>query len=128
MEDASNTPSIFTQLNRDCHRLILGHVALTKIKCIPIVIYLSRIVSSSGFITARDQSMVGIGVTEGGKTLPVFFFVNEHNNIHNNTNMKPQAKKQKIFKVIPEEKQQLVEEKDADNIRKVLFKPFIQWF
>ena len=38
--------------------------------------------------------------------------------------MKPQAKKQ----VIPEEKQQLVEEKDADNIRKVLFKSFIQWF
>ena len=29
----------FTQLNRDCHWLILGHVALTKIKCIPIVIY-----------------------------------------------------------------------------------------
>ena len=32
------------------------------------------------------------------------------------------------FKVIPEKKQQLVEEKDADNIRKVLFKSFIQWF
>ena len=41
--------------------------------------------------------------------------------------MKPQAKKRKIFKVIPEEKQQLVEE-DADNIRKVLFKSFMQWF
>ena len=41
--------------------------------------------------------------------------------------MKPQANKQKIFKVIPEEKQQLVEE-DANNIRKVLFKSFIQWF
>ena len=58
---------------------------------------------------------------KAGKTLPVFFFVNEHNNIHNNTNMKPQAKKQ----VIPEEKQQLVEEKDADNIRKVLGKSVI---
>ena len=33
-----------------------------------------------------------------------------------------------IFKAIPEEKQQLVEEKDADNIRKVLCKSFIQWF
>ena len=33
-----------------------------------------------------------------------------------------------IFKVIPEEKQQLVEEKDANNIRKVLCKSFIQWF
>ena len=97
MEDASNTPSIFTQLNRDCHRLILGHVALTKIKCIPIVIYLSRIVSSSGFITARDQSMVGIGVTEGGKTLPVFFFLNEQSTV-NNTNMKPEAKKQRFSK------------------------------
>ena len=29
----------FTQLNRDCHWLILGHVALTKIQCIPIVIH-----------------------------------------------------------------------------------------
>ena len=28
----------FTQLNRDCHWLILGHVALTKIKRIAIVI------------------------------------------------------------------------------------------
>ena len=35
-------------------------------------------VSRSGYITARDQSVVGSGVTEGGKTLPVFFFVNEH--------------------------------------------------
>ena len=64
---------------------------------------------------------------KAGKTLPVLFFVNQHNN----TNMKPfcQAKnKATIFKVIPEEKQQLVEEKDADNIRKVLCKSFIQWF
>ena len=33
-----------------------------------------------------------------------------------------------IFKVIPEEKQQLVEEKDADNIGRVLWESFIQWF
>ena len=33
-----------------------------------------------------------------------------------------------IFKVIPEEKQQLEEEKDADNIWKVLWESFIQWF
>ena len=33
-----------------------------------------------------------------------------------------------IFKIIPEEKQQLVEEKDADKIRKVLCNSFIQWF
>ena len=37
-------------------------------------------VSRSGYIAARDQSMVESGVTEAGKTLPVFFFMNEHNN------------------------------------------------
>ena len=52
-------------------------------------------VSRSGYITARDQSVVGSGVTEGGKTLPVFFFVNEHKN----TNTKPQAKKQRLLKL-----------------------------
>ena len=58
-----------------------------------------------------------------GKTPPglarVFFFVNEHNN----TKTKPQGKKQRFLKLsqkFPEEKQQLVEEKDADNMRKVL--------
>ena len=56
-------------------------------------------VPRSGYITARDLSMVESGVTEGGKTLPVFFFVNEHNNIYNNTNMKPQAKKQRFSKL-----------------------------
>ena len=45
----------FTQLNRDCHWLILGHMALTKIKCIPILIYLSRIVPSSSCYPARDS-------------------------------------------------------------------------
>ena len=61
-------------------------------------------------------------MTEGGKKtarLPVFFFVNERNN----TITKPQAKKQRFLKLsqkFPEEKQQLVAEKDADDIRKVL--------
>ena len=53
------------------------------------------------------------------QVLPVFAFVNEHNN----TITKPQAKKQRFLKLsqkFPEEKQQLVEEKDADDIRKVL--------
>ena len=61
------------------------------------------------------------------QVLPAFFFVNEHNN----ANTKPQAKKQRFLKLsqkFPEEKQQLVEEKDADTIRKVLCKSFIQWF
>ena len=53
----------------------------------------------SGYITARDQSMVESGVTKGGKTLPVFFFVNEPNNINNITNMKFQAKKQRFSKL-----------------------------
>ena len=42
--------------------------------------------------------------------------------------MKPQAEKATVFKVILEEKQQLVEEKDADNERKILCKSFIQSF
>ena len=35
----SETLDMFTQLNRDSHWLILGHMALTKIKCIPTVIH-----------------------------------------------------------------------------------------
>ena len=69
--------------------------------------------------------MVESGMTEGGKNTANFLFVNEHND----TNTKPQsAIKAMIFKAIPEEKQQLVEEKDADNIGKVLCNSFIQWF
>ena len=76
----------------------------------------------TGYIAARDQSMVESGVTEGGKTPPgpaSFLFVNERNN----TITKPQAKKQRFLKLslkFPEEKQQLVEGKNADDIRKVL--------
>ena len=64
--------------------------------------------------------MVESGVTERGKTLPVFFFVTEHNN----TNKKPRLKAV-IFKDILKEKQQLVEETYADIIRKVLCKSFM---
>ena len=67
--------------------------------------------------------MVESGLTEGGKntarSCQFFCCVNEHNN----TITKPQAKKQRFLKLsqnFPEEKQQLVEEKDADDIRKVL--------
>ena len=79
-------------------------------------------VPRSGYITARDQSMVESGVTEGGKNTArscQFSF----SKINNNKNTKPQAKKQRFLKLsqkFPEEKQQLVEEKDADNMRKVL--------
>ena len=89
-------------------------------------------VPRSSYITARGQSMVESGVTEGGKntarSCQLFFSMNEHNN----TNTKPQAKKQRFFKVILKvprrETAASVEEKDADNIRKVLSKSFIQWF
>ena len=50
--------------------------------------------------------------------MPVFFFVNEHNN----TNVI------KVIQEVSKKKQQLVEENDADNTRKVLCKSFIQWF
>ena len=52
-------------------------------------------------------------------------------NEHNNTNTKPQAKKQQFLKLsrkFPEEKPKQLEEKDANNIRKVLCKSFIQLF
>ena len=35
-------PLTFTQLNRECNWLILGHMALTRIKCITIVIHYSK--------------------------------------------------------------------------------------
>ena len=52
-------------------------------------------VPRSGYITAREQSMVESGVTEGGKNTAIFFFVNEHKN----TNKKPQTKKQRFLKL-----------------------------
>ena len=64
-------PRLSLNLDMDCHWLILGHVALTKIKCILIVI---SNVPRSGYVTARDQSMVEGGVTEGGKNTASFLF------------------------------------------------------
>ena len=61
-------------------------------------------VPRSGYITARDQSMVESGVTEGEKNTArscQFSF----SKMNNNTNTKPQAKKQrflKLFKKLPE--------------------------
>ena len=54
-------------------------------------------VPRSGYITARDQSIMESGVTEGGKTLPGFFFMNKHNNLNTNRT-KPQAKKKQFLK------------------------------
>ena len=64
-------------------------MALTKTEMYPDCDTLSN-VASSGYITARDQSTLESGVTEGGKNTANFFFVNEHNN----TNMKPKGKRQ----------------------------------
>ena len=53
---------------------ILGHMALTKIKCIPIMIHLISNVPRSGYITARDQGIVESVVTEGGENTASFLF------------------------------------------------------
>ena len=81
-------------------------------------------VSRSGYSTAHDQRMVESGVTEGRKNTASFLFRECGTQQHNHESLKLRT----IFKVIPEEKQQLVQEKDADNLRKVLCKSFIQWF
>ena len=54
-------------------------------------------VPRSGYITARDQSMVESGVTEGGKNTASFLFREWTQQLHNNTNAKPQAKKQRFL-------------------------------
>ena len=66
----------FTQLDRDCHWLILGHVALTKIKCIPIVIH-------EAMQPARDtlqhviKAWWKVARQEAGKTNTVSFLFRE---------------------------------------------------
>ena len=69
-------PNIYTcyiPRNRDSHWLILGHMSLNKIKCFPDHDTLSN-VPYSGYIAARDQSMVESGVTEGEKNTVSFLF------------------------------------------------------
>ena len=69
--------------------------------------------------------MVESGVTEGGENC-------QFSLSGMNTTTIPQHKheasseKATIFKVIPDEKQQLLEDKDADNITEVLGKSFNQ--
>ena len=81
-----------------------------------------------GYITARDQSMVESGVTEGGKNTASFLFrqwTQQHS--QPNTNMKPHAKSND-FQSYPRREAAASGEKDGDNIRKVLWKSFIQCF
>ena len=66
--------------------------------------------------------MMETGVTEGEKNTATFLF----REWTQQRKHEASSYKAMIFKVIPEEKQQLVEEKDADNIKKVLSKSFIQ--
>ena len=68
--------------------------------------------------------MVESGVTEGGKNTASFHFREWTQQLK----LEVSSSKATILKVIPEEKQQPVEKKGADNIRKVLCKSFIQWF
>ena len=68
--------------------------------------------------------MLESGVIEGGKNTTSFPF-REWTQQHKR---EASSEKATIFKLISVEKQQLVEEKDGDNIRKVLCKSFIQWF
>ena len=107
-------PLTFTQLNRDCNWLILGHMALTKIKCITIVIHYSKLSNNGG---------------TGGK------WRDRRREKHcqfsfSRMNTTTQTRRLKLLKKqrFSEEEQQLVEEKDAENIRKVLCTSFIQWF
>ena len=71
-------------------------------------------VPCSGYITACDQSMMESGMTEGGKN-PASFLFREWTQQHKH---EASSWKATIFKVIQEEKQQLVDEKNADNIGK----------
>ena len=127
----TNKAPCFTQLNRDCHWLILGHVALTKLKCIPIVIHFA--------FTAMYPARAGIHYStwskhvgkwrdrRGEKHCQLSF--SWMNTATQTRNLKL-IKRERFLKLsqteFPEEKQQLLEEKDADNTRKI--KSFIQWF
>ena len=62
---------------------------------------------------------------EAGKTNTASFLFREWAQQHKHEASRKIAT---IFKVTPEEKRQLVEEKDADNIRKILCRSFILWF
>ena len=71
-----------------------------------------RNVSRSGYVTARDQSMVESGVREGGKNTASFLF-REWTQQHKH---EASSEKATILKIILEEKQQLAEENDSLEI------------
>ena len=108
----------------DCHWLILGHMALTKFQWIPIVIHLSNCTPLR--VHYSTWSKLG-GKWYDRRWEKLTTHRDEHNKSPQHKH-KASSYKATIFKVIPEEKQQLVEEKDAENIRRVLCKSFTQWF
>ena len=63
-----------TYFNRDCHLLMLGHMALHKIKCILIETHLSNCTPLGIHYSTPDQRMVESGVTEGGENTASFHF------------------------------------------------------
>ena len=89
-------------------------------------LYIWAIVPRSWYMTALDQSTLECGMIEGGKNTASScqFSFSWMNTTTQTWSLKL---KETIFKVIPEVKQQLVEEQDADNVRKVHGKSFIQW-
>ena len=115
----------FTQLNRDCHRLILGHIVSTKINHslllksnVSLLWYVWAIVPRSGYIKVRDQSMV----ESGGKNTASFHFRGwtqtgslnlKSNDFHSYVSLRRNSSWWR---------------KKMEVIRKVLGKSFIQWF
>ena len=67
----------------------------SNLECIPIMIHWAMY-PTRNTLQHVIRAWWKVGWQKAGKTVPVFFFVNEHHNIHNNTNMKPQAKKHRF--------------------------------
>ena len=97
---------IFTELTLRLHHIAFVALLITESQ---------MVLGLLGRVATRDSN------NKGGKNTASFHFqgwTQQHK--HKASSL--------IFKVIPKEKQHLVEEKDADNTGKVLCKSFIQWF
>ena len=109
------------------HWLILGLMAFTKIKCIPIVIHLGSCTPLGIHYSTWSKHVGKWRDRRRENTLPVFFFFFFFSWMNTTTQKwSLKLKKPTIFKVTPEEKQQLLDENDAGNIRKELCKSFVQ--
>ena len=81
------------------HWLTLDLMALTKIKCIPIVIHLSSCTPLWIHYSTWSKHVGKWRDRRRENTLPVFFFFFFFVNEHNNTKMKPQTKNQRFLKL-----------------------------